>query len=394
MNQEQFLSDRVNSIPPSAIRRFFDLANEMKGSVISLSIGEPDFVTPWNVRSAGIYSLEDGNTHYSPNQGFIELREAITAYLKRRFNMSYDARSEVLVTVGGSEAIDLAVRSLINPGDEVIIPEPCFVAYKACTLLAGGVPVPVSCSAENDFKLLPEALERALTPRTKLLIMGYPNNPTGAVMSRQDLERIADVLRDRDIFVLSDELYAELTYPPQEHCSISECGDLRDRTIVINGFSKAFAMTGWRIGYAAGPAVIIAAMNKIHQYAIMSSPTTAQHAATAALSNGDEAVVEMRNEYNQRRRFVIDACRKAGLLSFEPLGAFYAFPNITATGLSSTEFCERFLKEEKVAIVPGNAFGDCGEGYVRISYAASMENIREAMLRLNRFVGRLINQEN
>lgn len=389
MNHEQYLSDRVNGIPPSAIRRFFDLANEMKGSVISLSIGEPDFVTPWNVRQAGIYSLEDGNTHYSPNQGFIELREAITGYMKSRFQLEYSPRTDVLVSVGGSEAIDLAMRALINPGDEVIIPEPCFVAYKSTAMLSGGVAVPIACHPENDFRLLPEDLERAITPRTKLLVIGYPNNPTGAVMSKDDLEKVAEVLRGRDILVLSDELYAELTYPPQVHCSIATLDGMFDRTIVVNGFSKAFAMTGWRIGYACGPATLIAAMNKIHQYAIMSSPTTAQHAAIAALTSGDRAVAEMRDEYNRRRRFVIDACRKAGLASFEPLGAFYAFPNISVTGLSSTEFAERFLREEKVAIVPGNAFGACGEGFVRISYASSMENLREAMRRLAEFVSRL-----
>ena len=393
MNYDSYLSRAVKSIPPSAIRRFFDLANEMKGSVISLSIGEPDFVTPWNVREAGIYSLEKGNTHYSPNQGFIELREAIAAFMKRKYHLTYQPRTQVLVTVGGSEAIDLAMRALINPGDEVIVPEPCFVAYKSCVMLAGGVPVTISTRQEDDFKLLPEDLEKAITPRTKLIVLGYPNNPTGAVMSKQELQKIADVLRGKDILILSDEIYAELTYPPQHHCSIATLDDLQERTIVVNGFSKAFAMTGWRLGYAVGPEPLIAAMNKIHQYAIMSSPTTAQDAAVEALNNGEAAIEEMRGEYNRRRRFVIDACRKAGLPSFEPLGAFYAFPDIRPTGLDSTTFCETFLKEEKVAIVPGNAFGACGEGYVRISYASSMDNIREAMARLTAFVTRRIQHD-
>lgn len=393
MNYDSYLSRAVKSIPPSAIRRFFDLANEMKGSVISLSIGEPDFVTPWNVREAGIYSLEKGNTHYSPNQGFIELREAIAAFMKRKYHLTYQPRTQVLVTVGGSEAIDLAMRALINPGDEVIVPEPCFVAYKSCVMLAGGVPVTISTRQEDDFKLLPEDLEKAITPRTKLIVLGYPNNPTGAVMSKQELQKIADVLRGKDILILSDEIYAELTYPPQHHCSIATLDDLQDRTIVVNGFSKAFAMTGWRLGYAVGPEPLIAAMNKIHQYAIMSSPTTAQDAAVEALNNGEAAIEEMRGEYNRRRRFVIDACRKAGLPSFEPLGAFYAFPDIRPTGLDSTTFCETFLKEEKVAIVPGNAFGACGEGYVRISYASSMDNIREAMARLTAFATRRIQHD-
>jgi len=393
MNYDSYLSRAVKSIPPSAIRRFFDLANEMKGSVISLSIGEPDFVTPWNVREAGIYSLEKGNTHYSPNQGFIELREAIATFMKRKYHLTYHPRTQVLVTVGGSEAIDLAMRALLNPGDEVIIPEPCFVAYKSCVMLAGGVPVTISTRQEDDFKLLPEDLEKAISPRTKLIVLGYPNNPTGAVMSKHELQRIADVLRGKDILILSDEIYAELTYPPQHHCSIATLDDLQDRTIVVNGFSKAFAMTGWRLGYAVGPEPLIAAMNKIHQYAIMSSPTTAQDAAVEALNNGEAAIEEMRGEYNRRRRFVIDACRKAGLPSFEPLGAFYAFPDIRPTGLDSTTFCETFLKEEKVAIVPGNAFGACGEGYVRISYASSMDNIREAMARLTAFVTRRIQHD-
>lgn len=390
MNLEGYLSRTASGIPPSAIRRFFDMANELKGQVISLSIGEPDFITPWSIREAGIYSLETGNTHYSPNQGFIELRQAISAYMQRRFQLGYDARSEVIVTVGGSEAIDLFVRSVINPGDEVIIPEPCFVAYKACVLLAGGVPVTIPCRMEDGFKLMPEQLTAALTPKTKLVIIGYPNNPTGAVMSREELAALAAILRDKPVLVMSDELYAELTYDPADHCSIATLEGMKERTVIIGGFSKAFAMTGWRIGFACGPELLLGTMNKIHQYAIMSSPTTAQDAAMEALANSASHVAGMRDEYNRRRRFVVNACCEAGLGCFEPLGAFYVFPDIRVTGLTSTEFCEKFLQEEKVAIVPGNAFGDCGEGFVRISYAASMENIREAMLRLKAFVTRRI----
>ncbi len=390
MNLEGFLSESAKAIPPSAIRRFFDMANEMKGQVISLSIGEPDFVTPWSIREAGIYSLEQGNTHYSPNQGFIELREKISNYMLRRFQLTFDPRSEIVVTVGGSEAIDLCVRAVVNPGDEVIIPEPSFVAYKACVRLAGGIPVTIPCQMENDFKLTPDQLAAAITPKTKLVIMGYPNNPTGAVLSREEINALADVLRDKPVLILSDELYAELTYEPADHYSIASVEGMRDRTIVISGFSKAFAMTGWRIGFAGGPATLISTMNKIHQYAIMSSPTTAQDAALEALRNSDRYVAGMRDEYNRRRRFVVHACREAGLGCFEPLGAFYVFPDIRPTQMTSTAFCEEFLKEEKVAIVPGNAFGECGEGFVRISYAASMENIREAMKRLKAFTARRI----
>lgn len=388
---ESFLSDRVQSVPPSGIRKFFDLANEMKGQVISLSIGEPDFVTPWAIREAGIYSLEQGHTHYSPNQGYIELREAVSDYMSSGYDLNFDARSEIVISVGGSEAIDLAVRAIINEGDEVIIPEPCFVAYKACVKLAGGVPVTIDCKPENDFKLTAEQLEAAITPKTKLLMLGYPNNPTGAVMEHDELMSLVEVLRDKQILVLSDELYAELTYGDNKHTSIISLPGMRERSVLIGGFSKAFAMTGWRIGYACGPAVLISAMNKIHQYAIMSSPSTAQEAAMEAMRNSEKHVTPMREEYDRRRRYVVNACREAGLECFEPLGAFYVFPDIRATGLTSSEFCETFLQEEKVAIVPGNAFGECGEGFVRISYAASMENIREAMRRLKSFTGRRIN---
>lgn len=386
MNLESKLARSAQSIPPSAIRRFFDLANEMKGQVISLSIGEPDFVTPWSIREAGIYSLERGNTHYSPNQGFMRLREAVSSYMHRRFSLSYDPGSQVVVTVGGSEAIDLLVRSVVNPGDEVIIPEPCFVSYQACVRLAGGIPVTVDCTMENGFKLTAEALKKVLTEKTKLVMLGFPNNPTGAVMGRADIEAVASVLADHETLILSDELYAELTYEPAEHFSIAQVPAMKDRTIVIGGFSKAFAMTGWRLGYACGPKTLIETMNKIHQYAIMCSPTMAQEAAVEALENVQQHVQPMLEKYNQRRRFVVQACCDSGLSCFEPLGAFYVFPDISSSGLSSTEFCEQFLQEEKVAIVPGQAFGSCGEGHVRISYAASLDNIREAMHRLKRFL--------
>jgi aminotransferase len=389
------LSEQVNSIPPSAIRRFFDLANEMKGEVISLSIGEPDFVTPWGIREAGIYSLEQGHTHYSPNQGYMELREAISEYMLRRYSLAYQASTDVLITVGGSEAIDLAVRALVNPGDEVIIIEPCFVSYKATVVLARGVPVIITTNADNQFKLLAEDLEAAISDKTKLVMIGYPNNPTGATMTRQELSEVAAVLkRHPNIIILSDELYAELTYGDDEHCSIASFPDLYDRTIVVNGFSKAYAMTGWRIGYACGPKVFIGAMNKIHQYCIMSSPSTAQYAAIEAARNGDKDIAIMRAEYNRRRRVIVHGCRMAGLSCFEPFGAFYAFPGIHDLGISSDVFCERFLREKKVAIVPGRAFGDCGEGYVRISYAAALDDIKEAMVRMAEFVQVLKNEGN
>lgn len=384
------ISTVVNNIAPSAIRRFFDLANEMKGEVISLSIGEPDFVTPWNIREAGIFSLEDGYTHYSPNQGYIEVRKAISEYLERRFSLKYDPKSQLLVTVGGSEALDLIARALIDPGDEVIILEPCFVAYKATVTLAHGVPVVIETKEEDQYKLRPEALEAAITDKTKYIILGYPGNPTGATMTYDDLAKIKDVLvRHPEVFVVSDELYSELSYTGEKPASIANFPEMYDRTIVVNGFSKSFAMTGWRIGYMAGPAPLIAAMNKVHQYCIMSSPTTAQYAVIEACRNGDKEVEEMRQEYNRRRRVIINGLKEAGLTCFEPTGAFYAFPSIEGLGLSCEKFCERFLMEKKVAIVPGSAFGKCGEGHVRISYAASLENIQEAMRRLKAFVSEL-----
>jgi aminotransferase len=385
MNPESQLSRRVQSIRPSAIRRFFDLVNEMKEGAISLSIGEPDFVTPWAIREAGIHSLENGHTHYSPNQGFRDLRVEIARYLDRRFGLRYDPDREMVVTVGGSEAIDLALRALIDPGDEVVVPEPCFVSYLSCAVLSDAKVVTVPCVAEDGFKLDPERLRAALTPRTKAVVLGFPSNPTGAVMTRDELARVVEVLEGSDCIVISDELYAELTYAPATHCSIASFPSMRDRTVVVNGFSKAYAMTGWRIGYACGPAPILAAMNKIHQYAIMCSPTTAQYAATEALRSCDEDVRAMVEEYDRRRRAVVDGVRKAGLSCFDPLGAFYAFPDIRATGMDSTTFAETFLSEEKVAVVPGNAFGAAGEGYVRICYAYSIDHIEEAMHRLQRF---------
>ena len=381
------ISDVVNQVPPSAIRRFFDLANEMKGNVISLSIGEPDFVTPWSIREAGINSLRDGYTHYSPNSGYIEARTAICDYISRRYSVSYDPKSQILITVGGSEGLDLVARALINPGDEVIIVEPCFVAYKATVMFAHGVPVVISTKEENDYKLMPEELEAAITDKTKYLILGYPSNPTGAVMTHEDLCAIRDVLvKHPDIMIISDELYCELNYLSDRPASLIQFPELADRTIMINGFSKSYAMTGWRIGYCVGPKPVIAAMTKIHQYCIMSSPSTSQFAVIEAAINGDSSIEEMRNEYNHRRRVLLKGLADAGLKCFTPYGAFYAFPSIEGLGMKSDEFCERFLLEKKVAIVPGKAFGECGEYHVRISYAASIDNIKEAMVRLKEFV--------
>jgi len=384
------ISDVVNQVPPSAIRRFFDLANEMKGNVISLSIGEPDFVTPWSIREAGINSLRDGYTHYSPNSGYIQARTAITDYVSRRYAVDYDPKDQILITIGGSEGLDLVARALINPGDEVIIVEPCFVAYKATVMFAHGVPVVISTKEENDYKLMPEELEEAITDKTKYVILGYPSNPTGAVMTHEDLCAIRDVLvKHPDIMVISDELYCELNYLSDKPASLIQFPELRDRVVMINGFSKSYAMTGWRIGYVVGPKPLIAAMTKIHQYCIMSSPSTSQFAVIEAAYNGDAAIEEMRNEYNHRRRVLLKGLEDAGLTCFTPYGAFYAFPSIEGLGIKSDEFCEQFLLKKKVAIVPGKAFGECGEYHVRISYAASIDNIKEAMVRLKEFVEEL-----
>ncbi|MDZ5254133.1 aminotransferase class I/II-fold pyridoxal phosphate-dependent enzyme [Clostridium sp. LIBA-8841] len=386
MMLENMILDNVKNMPPSGIRKYFDLINEME-DVISLGVGEPDFVTPWNVREAGIYSLEQGHTHYSSNAGFIELREEIAKYLNRRFSLRYNPKDEILVTVGGSEGIDLALRALVGPGDEVIIPEPSFVAYKGCTAFTGATAKTIDLRAEDDFKLTPELLEEAITEKTKVVIIPFPNNPTGAIMNKEELAGIVEVLKDKDVIIISDEIYAELSYD-EDHVSIASFPEVKEKTIVINGFSKAYAMTGWRLGYVCAHKILIDAMKKIHQYAIMCSPTTAQYAAIEALKNGDESVAEMAREYNRRRRVLVEGFRSMGLDCFEPLGALYVFPCIKSTGMSSDEFCEKLLLEEKVLAVPGNAFGDCGEGFIRACYAASMEDIMEAVKRIRRFVER------
>lgn len=387
MMMEDMILERVKKMPPSGIRKYFDMVHEMEG-VISLGVGEPDFVTPWNIREAGIYSLEKGHTHYSSNAGFLELRDEISRYLHRRFELSYHPEDEILVTVGGSEGIDLALRALVGPGDEVIIPEPSFVAYQGCTTFTGATPKVIELKVENEFKLTKEELLAAITPKTKVLIMPFPNNPTGAIMTKEELQDIVDVIKDRNIVIISDEIYAELTYETK-HVSIASFEEVKDQTLLINGFSKAYAMTGWRLGYACGPKTLIQAMKKIHQYAIMCSPTTSQYAAIEAMRNSDASVEMMVKEYNRRRRVLVDGFRKLGLDCFEPLGAFYVFPCIKSTGLSSDEFCEQLLLSEKVLAVPGNAFGACGEGYIRACYAASYEDIKEALVRIERFLTQL-----
>jgi len=387
MNIEQMIKENIVKTPPSGIRKYFDLINEMKDA-ISLGIGEPDFETPWNIREEGIYSLEQGRTFYTSNAGLPELRREISRYMENRFNLKYQDENEILVTVCGSEAIDLAIRTFAGPGDEVIIPEPCFVAYKGCVMFAGATPVTIELKAEHDFKLQPEQVLNAITDRTKAIILGYPNNPTGATMGYEDYKALVEVLKDKNIVIISDELYAELTYKGN-HVSIANFPEMKDRTIVINGFSKAFAMTGWRIGFACGNSAVIKQMQKIHQYAIMCSPTIAQFAAIEALRNGMEEVRKMVEEYNRRRLVMVDGFRKAGLDCYEPTGAFYVFPDLRKFGLSSDEFCERLLMEEKVLMVPGNAFGECGEGFARATYATSLENIKEALARIKRFVERL-----
>ncbi|MBR5657923.1 MAG: aminotransferase class I/II-fold pyridoxal phosphate-dependent enzyme [Lachnospiraceae bacterium] len=381
------LSDKVLDIKPSGIRKFFDIVSEMKDA-ISLGVGEPDFETPWHIREEGIYSLEKGRTVYTSNSGLLELRKEIVNYLNRKVHVNYDPRHEVLITVGGSEAIDLALRAMLNPGDEVLIPQPCYVSYLPCCQLADGVPVFINLKEENQFRLTAQELRDAITPKTKILVLPFPNNPTGAIMTREDLEAIAEVIIEKDLIVISDEIYSELTYLG-EHVSIASLPGMRERTILINGFSKAYAMTGWRLGYAAGPQTILEQMTKIHQFAIMCAPTTSQYAAIEALKNGDEDVARMRDAYDQRRHFVLSRLHEMGLQCFEPYGAFYAFPSVARFGLTSDEFATRFLKEEKVAIVPGTAFGDCGEGFLRLSYAYSIENLKEALGRLERFVQRL-----
>ena len=381
------LSDKIVDIKPSGIRKFFDIVSEMKDA-ISLGVGEPDFDTPWHIRDEGIYSLEKGRTFYTSNSGLKELKVEICNYLKRRFDLEYDYNHEVLVTVGGSEAIDIALRAMINPGEEVIIPQPSYVSYEPCAILADAKPVIINLKAENEFRLTAQELEEAITEKTKVLILPFPNNPTGAIMERKDLEAIAEVIEKHDIFVISDEIYAELSYK-EKHVSIAQIPGMKERTVLINGFSKAYAMTGWRLGYCCAPAMITEQMLKIHQFAIMCAPTTSQYAAVEAMKNGDDDVAMMREQYNQRRRYLMHAFEEMGLPCFEPYGAFYVFPCIKEFGMTSDEFDTRFLQEEKVAVVPGTAFGDCGEGYLRISYAYSLENLKIAIGRLASFVARL-----
>ena len=385
-----FLSDKIVNIKPSGIRKFFDLVSEMK-DVISLGVGEPDFETPWHIRDEGIYAFEKGKTFYTSNSGLKELREEIGKYLYRRQNLNYNPNEEMIVTVGGSEAIDICLRAVLNNGDEVIIPQPSYVSYEPCTILAGGKPVFINLKGENDFKLTCEELKSAITDKTKVLILPYPNNPTGSIMGKKDLEDIAKIIIEKDILVLSDEIYSELTYKG-EHVSIASIDGMKERTILINGFSKSYAMTGWRLGYACGPKEIIKQMTKIHQYAIMCAPTISQYAAIEALKNGDKDVEMMRNSYNQRRRFLMNAFKEMGLECFEPFGAFYVFPCIKEFGMSSEEFATKLLEEEHVAAVPGTAFGESGEGYLRISYAYSIDNLKNAIKRLNRFITNLRNK--
>lgn len=380
------LSKLVMELEPSGIRRFFDMASTMK-NVVSLGVGEPDFDTPWHIREEGIYSLEKGRTFYTSNAGLAELKQEISAYLKRRFHLPY-TENEVLVTVGGSEAIDIAFRSMLDPGDEVIIPEPCFVSYLPCVRMAGGVPVRLALEEKDQFKLTKEKLLSAITDKTKMVVLPFPNNPTGAIMTAQELQIIADIIKEKDLFVLSDEIYSELSYQG-DHVSIASLPGMAERTVVINGFSKSYAMTGWRLGYAAGPETIIRQMLKVHQYVIMCAPTTSQYAAIEALRAGDDDVAQMRESYDERRRFLVKALNDIGIPCFEPLGAFYVFPNISRFGMTSEEFAMELLKKEKVAVVPGTAFGECGEGFLRISYAYSVENLKVALGKIKNFIDTL-----
>ena len=381
------LADKIVDIKPSGIRKFFDIVNEMEDA-ISLGVGEPDFDTPWHIRDEGIYSLEKGRTFYTSNAGLKELRKEISNYVERSQGVHYDEMHEVLVTVGGSEAIDLALRAMINPGEEVLIPQPSYVSYEPCAVLADAVPVIIELKEENEFRLTAQELRDAITDKTKILILPFPNNPTGAIMEKKDLEEIAEIIREKDIFVITDEIYAELSYK-EKHVSIISLPGMRERTVYINGFSKAYAMTGWRLGYACAPAQIMEQMVKIHQFAIMCAPTTSQYAAVEALRNGDEDVAQMREAYNQRRRFLMNAFHEMGLQCFEPYGAFYVFPGIKEFGMTSDEFATRLLMEEKVAVVPGTAFGGCGEGFLRISYAYSLDSLKTAMGKIAHFVGKL-----
>ena len=388
LSRGSLLSAKADSLKPSGIRKFFDIVAEMD-DVVSLGVGEPDFDTPWAVRDEGIYTLERGKTFYTSNAGLMELREEIVRFLKKRLNVRYDPAGECLVTVGGSEAIDLAFRAMLNPGDEVLIPEPCYVSYVPCAVLADGVPVPIPLQDKNDFRLTAQELEEHITEKTKILVLPFPNNPTGAVMRRKDLEAVAKVCLEHDLYVVSDEIYSELTYTGEDHVSIVQIPGMRDRTILINGFSKAFAMTGWRLGYCCGPEEILSVMTKIHQFAIMCAPTNSQYAATVALRDCYGEVEKMREAYNQRRRFLLHSFEKMGLPCFEPFGAFYVFPCIKEFGMTSEEFATRLLEEQRVAVVPGDAFGQSGEGFIRISYAYSLDALKEAVGRLERFVTKL-----
>ncbi len=390
IDYDNILNEQIKSVKPSGIRKFFDIAAEMD-EVISLSVGEPDFMTPWHIREVAIDTLQKGRTWYSPNSGFTRLLEEISSYYSRRFGVEYQPKGEILVTVGGSEAIDMCIRTIAGPGDEVLIPEPSFVCYSPIATMAGATPVPIETKVENEFRLTPEELAAAITPRTKLLILPYPNNPTGAVMRREHLEPIAEILRDKNIITLSDEIYCELTYGGEQHVSIASLEGMRERTVVINGFSKSYAMTGWRLGYALGPKPIIGAMTKLHQFAIMCAPSTAQYAAIEALQHGDEAVAQMRSDYNMRRRLIVDGFRELGFSCFEPEGAFYIFPGIEHTGMTSEEFCEKLLRSKHVAVVPGSAFGASGEGHIRVSYSYSVKHIQTALQRIGEFVSEELN---
>ena len=381
------IGKKIVDIKPSGIRKFFDIVQETEGA-ISLGVGEPDFDTPWHIRDEGIYSLEKGRTFYTSNSGLKELRTEVSEYIKRTQGVSYDPVKEIFITVGGSEAIDLALRAMVDPGDEVLIPQPSYVSYEPCAILADAVPVIIELKEENEFRLTAEEVLEKVTDKTKILVLPFPNNPTGAVMEKEDLEKIAEVVREKDLYIISDEIYGELTYKGK-HVSIVSLPGMKERTILINGFSKAYAMTGWRLGYACGPKEIMAQMVKIHQFAIMCAPTTSQYAAVEALKNGDDDVKMMREQYNHRRRYLLNEFKRIGLPCFEPYGAFYVFPCIKKFGMTSDDFCTRLLKEEKLAVVPGTAFGDCGEGYIRISYAYSLDNLKAAMERLENFISRL-----
>ena len=385
---EEFLNSNVSQVKPSGIRKFFDIANEME-NVISLSIGEPDFKTPWHIRQEGIDSLEKGKTWYTPNKGFMDLCEEISKYYERKNNLKYDYKEEVLVTVGGSEAIDLCMRCILEKGDEVLIPQPSFVCYVPLAQMTGATPVVIETKVEDEFRITASQIESNITPKTKMIVLPFPNNPTGGIMRKEDLEEISKVILKHNLIVLSDEIYSELTYGENRHVSIAEIDGMKERTVIVNGFSKSYAMTGWRLGYALGPKEIVSQMIKLHQFAIMSAPTTAQYAAIEALKNGDDDIINMKKEYDYRRKYLVGTLNKMGLKCFEPKGAFYVFPSIQSTGLTSEEFCIRLIKEKSIAVVPGTAFGDCGEGFIRVSYSYSIGHIKEALKRIKEFISEL-----